>query len=340
MTSSRHSEPPPPSCSTQERYFHPLPAEPQTPQYIIVLPNYYRSHSYISRTCRRRLIYSAGLLLLAVTVFLLWPSDPGVSVSRLKLRGFRVHPFPPSLDISLDLIVKVQNRDFYSVDYNALIVSVAYRRKRLGYVTSEEGHLKARASSYINATLQLKGVEIITDVLPLIEDVARGSVTFDTVTEISGQLGLFLLDLPLQLWRKFVGVLTNLEIGRARRKEQRTLKITGRGEKMANIYYCNPRIGEIFGCTEIQKSGEHYLKILSRAGNKRARQTLDHSCANGMASDHQQLYTSNESIGDSVPEVNIIDATPNLENSSMAIPGLKHHQLSVLDALPAAKENH
>nr|GMC77542.1 transmembrane protein 106C [Ipomoea batatas] len=198
MTSSRHSEPPPPSCSTQERYFHPLPAEPQTPQYIIVLPNYYRSHSYISRTCRRRLIYSAGLLLLAVTVFLLWPSDPGVSVSRLKLRGFRVHPFPPSLDISLDLIVKVQNRDFYSVDYNALIVSVAYRRKRLGYVTSEEGHLKARASSYINATLQLKGVEIITDVLPLIEDVARGSVTFDTVTEISGQLGLFLLDLPLQ----------------------------------------------------------------------------------------------------------------------------------------------
>lgn len=50
--------------------------------------------------------------------------------------------------------------------------------------------------------------------------------------------------------------------------------------------------------------------------------------------------SANESIGDSVPEVNIIDATPNLENSSMAIPGLKHHQLSVLDALPAAKENH
>lgn len=199
MTSSRHSDPPPPSCSTQERYFHPLPSEPQTPQYIIVLPNYYRSHSYISRTCRRRLIYSAGLLFLAVAVFLLWPSDPGVSVARLKLRGFRVHPFPPSLDISLDLIVKVQNRDFYSVDYDALVVSIAYRRKRLGYVTSDEGHLKARASSYINATLELKGIEIITDVLPLIEDVARGSVTFDTVTEISGQLGLFLLDLPLQV---------------------------------------------------------------------------------------------------------------------------------------------
>lgn len=39
-------------------------------------------------------------------------------------------------------------------------------------------------------------------------------------------------------------------------------------------------------------------------------------------------------MGDSVPEVNMIDPTSNLENSCMAIPGLKHHQLRVLDALP------
>lgn len=44
---------------------------------------------------------------------------------------------------------------------------------------------------------------------------------------------------------------------------------------------------------------------------------------------------ANESMGDSVPEVNMIDPTSNLENSCMAIPGLKHHQLRVLDALPA-----
>lgn len=40
-------------------------------------------------------------------------------------------------------------------------------------------------------------------------------------------------------------------------------------------------------------------------------------------------------MGDNVPDVNIIEPTPILENSSIATPGLKHHQLSVLDALPA-----
>lgn len=36
-----------------------------------------------------------------------------------------------------------------------------------------------------------------------------------------------------------------------------------------------------------------------------------------------------------MPDVNITEPTPNLGNASRAIPGLKHHQLSVLDALPA-----
>lgn len=44
---------------------------------------------------------------------------------------------------------------------------------------------------------------------------------------------------------------------------------------------------------------------------------------------------ANESIGDNVPEVNIIEPTPITENSCIAIPGLKHHQLRVLEALPA-----
>lgn len=40
-------------------------------------------------------------------------------------------------------------------------------------------------------------------------------------------------------------------------------------------------------------------------------------------------------MGDNVPDVNMIEPTSNLWNSSKAIPGLKHHQLRVLDALPA-----
>jgi len=51
--------------------------------------------------------------------------------------------------------------------------------------------------------------------------------------------------------------------------------------------------------------------------------------------------SAKDSIGDNVPEVSIIDLTPYLlRKSSMAIPGLKHHQLSVLDTLPAASKQH
>lgn len=43
---------------------------------------------------------------------------------------------------------------------------------------------------------------------------------------------------------------------------------------------------------------------------------------------------ANESKGDKVPDVKIIEPTSILGNASKAMPGLKHHQLSVLDALP------
>lgn len=35
-----------------------------------------------------------------------------------------------------------------------------------------------------------------------------------------------------------------------------------------------------------------------------------------------------------MPDVNIIEPTPILANSSIAIPGLKHHQLSFLETFP------
>lgn len=40
-----------------------------------------------------------------------------------------------------------------------------------------------------------------------------------------------------------------------------------------------------------------------------------------------------------MPDVKMIDPTPNFENSSIAIPGLKHHQLRVLDGLPVTPKN-
>lgn len=58
--------------------------------------------------------------------------------------------------------------------------------------------MKARGSSYINATLDLDGIEVLHDVFYLLEDLARGSIPLDTVSEVRGKLGLFFFEIPLK----------------------------------------------------------------------------------------------------------------------------------------------
>lgn len=74
-----------------------------------------------------------------------------------------------------------------------------YRGDRLGYVSSDNGYVRARGESYVNATLQLDGVEILSDAILLLEDLAKGSVPFDAVTEIDGKLGVFFFDIPFKV---------------------------------------------------------------------------------------------------------------------------------------------
>lgn len=186
-------------------YYQPLPQDTDThhhqhqQQNYIVLPIYLpavRRYSY-----RRILTYTATVLLLAAALYVLWPSDPDLSVVRLRLSRFHVTAVPRiSLDISLDLTVKARNRDIYSLSYNSLAVSIGYRGKKLGFIESSGGHIRGRGSSYFNATLELDGVEILSDTILLIEDLARGVIPLDTVTEVQGHLGFFFFKLPLKVY--------------------------------------------------------------------------------------------------------------------------------------------
>ncbi|KAI3463342.1 hypothetical protein Pfo_020005 [Paulownia fortunei] len=200
MTAAKHSDT---SSFGQPLLSEPQSSHPQPPQYVIVLPPYlppYRSR-LLRRSCRRRLICFSAILLVLVAAasYLIWPSDPELSIVRLSLDRLHFHTTPQiSLDVTLDLTIKVRNKDFYSIDYDSLLVSIGYQGKRLGFMTSDGGHIRARGSSYVNSTLQLDGVEILSDVILLLEDLAKGAIMFDTESEISGKLGLFFFHLPLK----------------------------------------------------------------------------------------------------------------------------------------------
>ncbi|CAI9753810.1 unnamed protein product [Fraxinus pennsylvanica] len=173
----------------------------QEPPYVVVL-TYQPPHTHrvLSKSCRRSLICFATLLpFLVAAAYLLWPSDPDLSITRLRLDRLHFHTSPKiSLDITLDLTIKVRNKDFYSIDYDSLLVAIGYRGKRLGSVMSNGGDIKVRGTSYINATLVLDGVEILSDVILLLEDLAKGAIPFDMTSQISGRFGMFFFDLPLK----------------------------------------------------------------------------------------------------------------------------------------------
>jgi LEA14-like dessication related protein len=173
-------------------YYAPLPLH--VPHSYVVLTPYYPSPN----RGRCRIICTVSLILLAAIVYAFWPSEPDVKIVRLRLKRIHIHTIPRmAVDISMFVTVRVRNSDVYSMDYRALEVAVGYRGKRLGHVRSERGHVRARGSSYVDAELDFDGVELLADLVHLLEDLAKGTVPFDTVTEIEAQLGLLFFQVPL-----------------------------------------------------------------------------------------------------------------------------------------------
>ncbi|KAG5022041.1 hypothetical protein AAZX31_07G083000 [Glycine max] len=199
LSSNPNPNPNPNPYSNPNPYYDPNPHP--YPQNVVVLLPSYRLRSYRRR--RRCILYSAALflfLLIAGAAFLLYPSDPEIRLTRIRLNriGIRTNP-RPILDLSFSITVKVHNRDFFSLTYDTLAVSVGYRGRQLGFVTGGGGgRIRARGSSYVDATLTIDGFEVIYDAFYLLEDIAKGVIPFDTDTRVEGKLGLFFFTVPLK----------------------------------------------------------------------------------------------------------------------------------------------
>jgi hypothetical protein len=176
-------------------FYTPIPSNPDSQNYV-VLPFYHRRPSYNLRRC---LGVSAALLLIITAAFFLYPSDPKLTLVRLNLNKIKLHTSPSiSLDLSFSLHLRVFNRDFFSLRYDSLDVFVGYRGQSLGNVTSDGGHVRARGTSYVDATLDLNGFDVIKDVLYFIEDFARGSIVFETDSVVEGQVGFSFIQIPIK----------------------------------------------------------------------------------------------------------------------------------------------
>ncbi|KAJ9167801.1 hypothetical protein P3X46_019394 [Hevea brasiliensis] len=177
-----------------------LPSHPDpVPQNVIVLSWYHPPPNPSLVFLRRCIFFTFAIFLLSAAAFFLYPSDPTLQVARIRLNHVRVNSPPKlTLDLSFSLVIRIRNRDFFSLDYSSLDVSVGYRGRELGLVRSQGGKIRARGYSYVNAFLDLNGLEIIHDVFYLIEDLARGVIPFDTSTKVHGELGLLFFKIPIK----------------------------------------------------------------------------------------------------------------------------------------------
>ena len=72
--------------------------------------------------------------------------------------------------------------------------------------------MRARASSYVNATLDLDGLVVIHDVFYLLEDLAKGVIPFETDTQVNGVLGFFFFKIPLKVYNNSINVAFDLHL--------------------------------------------------------------------------------------------------------------------------------
>jgi hypothetical protein len=80
-----------------------------------------------------------------------------------------------------------------------VVSSVSYRGKHLGSVSAAGGMVQARGESNLEAELQLDGVRVVDEFVYLIEDLRKGSVPLDTVTEVEGSLGVIFAEIPVKV---------------------------------------------------------------------------------------------------------------------------------------------
>lgn len=190
---------------SQEAYTYGYPAD----TYYVVLPPAPHLHNRLRS--RRLLAYAASLvvslgLFLGAAFYLFWPSQPGIQVIGVNFNNFSFQTAsqPGSLvprlflNISMDMVLKVHNKDYYSLEYDSLDVGLGYRGRRIGVVESEGGYLPARHTAYVNSTLDLDGIEVLHDVVYLLKDLVSKELPLDTVAAFNGSVSVLFTKIPIE----------------------------------------------------------------------------------------------------------------------------------------------
>lgn len=158
---------------------------------------------------RSSLVLLGVALLLGGIAFLLWPTAPEVEVKDISLDGIDISQddddssssIIPSftLDVTLELVVQITNKNLYGLTYDHIRVHVLYRGDEIAQVQADGGSVPSQSVTNATATVDLQGKQILDNFGDLWSDISNRSVPFVTVTQLTGNLDLFFLHPHIQV---------------------------------------------------------------------------------------------------------------------------------------------
>lgn len=150
--------------------------------------------------------FLAFLLLLAgALAFFAWPRSIRTSSFDLDLQKIRFSIDRSdasfvSFDLDLDLSFQARNPNFLQFVYSDVVSIVSFQGLAIGdSQVSDGGSIDALDTDSVDASLEIDGFEISSNVSVLVSDIAKGSVPLRITSAFDGYIDLFLFQLPVEV---------------------------------------------------------------------------------------------------------------------------------------------
>ncbi|XP_074580714.1 uncharacterized protein LOC141837164 [Curcuma longa] len=142
--------------------------------------------------CLLVLIFLAvAALVLALTIFKI--RNPSAALVSVRVVGASPHFsfLPPRVDINvtLDLLVRLHNPNYVSFAHGSDgLIRLRYRGGQVGEAAVAPGRIPARGTEMIHLAAAVEVDRILTDLGPLLRDIAAGEVGLDAEAWLPGQV--------------------------------------------------------------------------------------------------------------------------------------------------------
>ncbi|XP_041026851.1 uncharacterized protein LOC121267035 [Juglans microcarpa x Juglans regia] len=153
------------------------------------------SHRTLKICCGVTTIFLITVIVVAVVLFftVLKPKDPKIIAQPVGLENFKLQVLPVfGLNVTLGILVTVDNRNYGSFKHEASTAYVSYRGNVVAETPIEEDTIPARQKHNISTSVEITADKLLTN-LDFWSDFAIGILNFTSATTLHGKASLLKL---------------------------------------------------------------------------------------------------------------------------------------------------